>query len=874
MNSAYKVPISALALVVSCLPGCGNSNHSASRVLGAGGEVPVAGSAGIAGTTVEVTGSTAGGTTGSGGGDTATLVGGGTGADSTDSQGGASSLDVSPHSGGQTLLETQASGGLTAIGTSSAMGGGSSADIKPATGGATATGGAPNTGGNWSVDHSSASSATGGGSSADIKSASGGGSSADVKPATGGGSSADVKPPTGGATATGGSSATGGATATGGDTATGGATGNGVITAVDILYMIDNSSSMADKQQVLAASLPHVLYQLAQPNCVDGSGQIIGESQLTPTGATCATGKLEFKAINDIHIGVVSSSLGDHGGGSLCTPGVATSFTRADGSVLLEPPDVNDMGRLVGSLTRGAQALQGDSTIVQDGVVKLDPKGFLAWGSSDALVAPTAGELNSATSAFKDMVVATAQAGCGFESQLESWFRFLVDPVPPVYPIAAPDVQQQTHRTGVDDALLAQRAAFLRPNSLVVIIMLTDENDCSLRDTDVGWVAAKTSASIMTGSPACAANPNDPCCYSCTGAVPAGCAACPSNSTTAADDGPFQANVRCYEQKRRFGFSFLYPTSRYYVGLTHAELCPDQSFGDMDCDCTYAKSQGAACDPGARRLPNPLYSRTVGTDSKSNPVPAQGTSNARAVATDVYLTGIVGVPWQDLSESNSQAAGSTLKYIPVTDARWTNPGGIWSQIYGDDDFNLLAGDIHMVESLVPRVGLPGPNSTSPVQDPINGHEYNTAREDLEFACIFPLEGAAPARPCACTSTSADYSSCKYQNPNDCCDLTFNVDGAGGPGGSFDKPLCQNPTTGAYGNTQYFAKGYPGLREITVLHDYAVGPSRYSDGGGTGNSIVTSICPKVLTAGQEGSLGYGYNPAAAAIIERLKERLQP
>jgi hypothetical protein len=100
---------------------------------------------------------------------------------------------VSPHSGGQTLLETQAAVGLTAIGTSSATGGGSSA--------------------------------------------------------TGGGSSADVVP------ATGGSPATGGASATGGNTATGGATGNGVIAAVDILYMIDNSSSMADKQQVLAASL-------------------------------------------------------------------------------------------------------------------------------------------------------------------------------------------------------------------------------------------------------------------------------------------------------------------------------------------------------------------------------------------------------------------------------------------------------------------------------------------------------------------------------------------------------------------------------------------------------------------------------------------
>ena len=34
---------------------------------------------------------------------------------------------------------------------------------------------------------------------------------------------------------------------------------------------------------------------------------------------------------------------------------------------------------------------------------------------------------------------------------------------------------------------------------------------------------------------------------------------------------------------------------------------------DMDCDCDYAKSIGAACDKGSRELPNPLYSTVVGT---------------------------------------------------------------------------------------------------------------------------------------------------------------------------------------------------------------------------------------------------------------------
>src|SRR5882724_7055611 len=47
---------------------------------------------------------------------------------------------------------------------------------------------------------------------------------------------------------------------------------------VDLLFMIDNSVSMADKQKVLEAALPVLLQRLASPSCVDASGN--------PTGST------------------------------------------------------------------------------------------------------------------------------------------------------------------------------------------------------------------------------------------------------------------------------------------------------------------------------------------------------------------------------------------------------------------------------------------------------------------------------------------------------------------------------------------------------------------------------------------------------------
>ena len=628
---------------------------------------------------------------------------------------------------------------------------------------------------------------------------------------------------------------------------------NNAVTAIDLLIMIDNSSSMADKQSTLALAVPQLLGQLVQPACLDSNDVAIpGQTALLGANPPCTQGTPEFNPVNNIHIGIVTSSLGDHGAGTiakgLCFPGAPTSYTDANGPIV-QLPDVNDMSHLMGTLARGAAAAADPTTT--DATIDAT-NGFLAWGALNLQTPPSDTDLTTATKIFRDMVVATAEKGCGLESQLEGWFRFLIDPVPPVLPLQPPDANG-THRQGSDDTLLAQRAAFLRPDSLLAIIMLTDENDCSIRDTDVGYVAARTDQSILTGSDACATNPNDKCCYSCTAAPPQGCAACAVPIAVAHDDGPYQANLRGWQQKRRFGYEFLYPTSRYVVGLTKKVLCPDQSFGDMDCDCDQAHKIGASCVPGARQLPNPLYSNIVGKLNSGQDIVGYKDAIPRADNSAIFIAGIIGVPWQDVSEAASQPAGVDLQYIPVTDARWTDPGGIWEQIYADDNMSGAKPlDVHMIESVDPRTGIGNP-------DLINGHDYTTAFEDLEYACIYTLP---TAKPCACTPGAADFAACKYQNPNDCCDLTFSADGRGGPAGTFNKPLCN-------ANSQVSAKGYPGLRELQVLHDYALSPAAVTPG----NSIVASICPKDLTAGQETSPGYGYNPAVAALINRLKEKLK-
>jgi hypothetical protein len=240
---------------------------------------------------------------------------------------------------------------------------------------------------------------------------------------------------------------------------------------------------------------------------------------------------------------------------------------------------------------------------------------------------------------------------------------------------------------------------------------------------------------------------------------------------------------------------------------------------------------------------------------------------------------MIGIPWQDIAVTVNESGGDdgVVRYISVTNTTsWgdVTTGGRWKDIYGDDDANLIPDDPHMIESVEPRPGIPGPAAPL-MQDSMVGHEYFTARNDLEYACIFPLVGASGGlitpRACACPNP-AD-AACRYQHPNDCCILSYDADAAGyaTPGTQMNKPLCQQ-ANGSYGSTQNYAKAYPGLREIQVLHDYATGPVKYTDRGGTGNSIVASICPKDLTVADHTNPGYGYNPATRAIIDRIKERL--
>jgi hypothetical protein len=583
---------------------------------------------------------------------------------------------------------------------------------------------------------------------------------------------------------------------------------------VDLLFAIDNSRSMADKQLILALSIPDLVRRLVNPRCIDAAGIPAQEQPGGPLEQCPPGSRREIAPVLDIHLGVVSSSLGGHGSDS-CSP------NETQGCGVAGNPSNDDAGHLLSRV----DACGGQM------VPTYQNRGFLAWDPGQMQSPPgeknigaiAVGDLSSndihqqvVTSApgligtLKDMVVGTGQVGCGYESQLESWYRFLIDPEP--YKSIGIEGGKAVP-SGIDDVLLKQRADFLRPSSLLAIVMLTDENDCSVKEYGQFYLAVqqrspsdpKKGYHLPRARHECAQNPDSPCCKSCGEKA----ASCPPDDECAKspnlNDAEDDINLRCFDQKRRFGIDFLYPIDRYATGLSSPTVQNRQ--GDL--------------------VPNPLFVDLDPTDLDSN----------IRDASLVFLAGIVGVPWQDIARKNANgqpdlAAGLDLtgkavggfQYGVELDVKGADGLSTWDRILGDPGSHVPPKDPHMIESITPRPGL-APPGAPPGADPINGHEYSIFKnDDLQYACIFDLP---TARDC-----SGNLVSCDCSDPSN------------------DNPLC-NP---ANKTIQQRAKAYPGLRELSVLR--AIGAQ----------GIVSSVCP--AQTGDPSKGDYGYRTALDAIIERL------
>jgi hypothetical protein len=564
-------------------------------------------------------------------------------------------------------------------------------------------------------------------------------------------------------------------------------------TKLDVLFVIDNSLGMGPKHELLADAVNDLFQQLLVP------------------------------PVTDAHLGVITTSLGAYGAEHPCDDADAGQ---------------RDMAHLVG-------ALRGNQPVI----------GWCSTGAQDACAGTNS--VGAVASELADQVLAAGATGCGWEADLESWYRFLVEPAPYTEivrqncPVGGDTdlscVGPATDASGaplVDQELLQERAAFLRPDSVLLIVQLSDEDDCSWLPKGQTWRLAQTYetsaagtveyTSAFKGSAVCQTNPNDSCCVPCSNAAAPGCPTgtnaggqtvpegCeepiyPSVNELAsqgsAEPSLDNLNLRCFEQKQRFGVDYLYPVERYTNALTRTTICP--SADDLD---------PASCADPAQVIENPLF--------------------AERAPKDVIIANLVGVPWQDLAVD---PGASTLELHDASDLQWDWLIGERHPANGI----VAPSDPLMLASVDPRSGVQPstgvalqPSDAGPTAQPSNGHEWNILeRDDLQNACVYELPEPLDCPPLEQAVEDGDAG----------CTCTFYADA------SYHNPSCQAPD-GSFGFAQYSAAARPATRQLQLSFDVQ------------SQAVVGSICAKQTS--DRSAADYGYRPAFAAIARRVQQRFGP
>lgn len=176
---------------------------------------------------------------------------------------------------------------------------------------------------------------------------------------------------------------------------------------VDMIWLVDNSNSMAEEQASLAANFPALIEVLTQPPDADGDGEP------------------DFPPLTDLRVAVVTPDLGVGD-----NPGVIGCGT-----------DDGDEGLFI---TESRAPGGGCAGLV------LDPPPWLQFDGTNA-------------ADFNDdfgCITQLGTDGCGLEQQLEAMHRSLF----------------------VHTGAGGPHEGFLRDNSLVAVVYVTDEDDCSAAD--------------------------------------------------------------------------------------------------------------------------------------------------------------------------------------------------------------------------------------------------------------------------------------------------------------------------------------------------------------------------------------------------------
>ncbi|MDQ3031945.1 MAG: hypothetical protein M3Y87_05965 [Myxococcota bacterium] len=200
---------------------------------------------------------------------------------------------------------------------------------------------------------------------------------------------------------------------------------------LDLLLMVDNSNSMSEEQASLAAALPRLVQMLASGDS-DGDGEV------------------DFDPIESLHIGVVTSDMGVGGHAVPTCDGARFGAMFGDDGVMI---------------TRGRTGIAG--------CVATYPAIFEFRRGDDPV----------AFAADVSCVAQVGTGGCGFEQQLEAVLKALSPSTPTEWTRAGyvPPVFFGSTSGHGDRA----NAGFVRADSVLAVVLLTDEEDCSVTNPDL-----------------------------------------------------------------------------------------------------------------------------------------------------------------------------------------------------------------------------------------------------------------------------------------------------------------------------------------------------------------------------------------------------
>ena len=203
---------------------------------------------------------------------------------------------------------------------------------------------------------------------------------------------------------------------------------------VDLLFMVDNSNSMGEEQLKLIVEFPSLIRILTTGDFNQSDGLPVGDD---PN---------DFEPVKDLNVGIVTSDMGT---GGFTVPTCARS-------------DFGDDGILRTQGNTGNPACMATYPAFLNFRTGGDPAAF-------------AGQVAC--------VAVTGTGGCGFEQQLESLLKAASPSAPTSWTAdgyTAPMFFQNTfgHADRENDG-------FIRDNSVLALIAVTDEDDCSARDPEL-----------------------------------------------------------------------------------------------------------------------------------------------------------------------------------------------------------------------------------------------------------------------------------------------------------------------------------------------------------------------------------------------------